>query len=33
MAALIIGLTIGLATMVYVVYIATHVEEKKRSHD
>lgn len=33
MEALIIGLTIGLSTMVYVVYISTHIDENKHSHD
>ena len=33
MEALIIGLTIGLATMMYVVYIATHSDEKKHLHE
>jgi len=31
MEALIIGLSIGFGTMIYVVYISTHVD-KKKSH-
>ncbi len=33
MEALIIGLTIGLATMMYVVYIVTHTDGIKHSHE
>ncbi len=33
MEALIIGLTIGLATMTYVVYLVTHIDEKGHTHE
>ena len=33
MEALIIGLTIGLSTMAYVVYISIHMDEKRHLHE
>jgi len=33
MNALIIGLLIGLSTMAYVVYLSTHMDDNKHSHD
>lgn len=33
MEALIIGLTIGLSTLTYIVYIITHADNKKHSHE
>ena len=33
MNALVIGLMIGLGTMAYVVYLSTHMDENKHSHE